>query len=97
MHCDIYKFSKKEELYAYIARPNFPDDADDMVDSLGVIPDTIRNTLGRPTFVMHLDLAKRDKLARVEKTQVLEKLHAQGYFLQWPPSEELSTEAQDAK
>lgn len=85
MHCDIYKFSKKDEMYAYIARPNFPDDVNDMVDALGVIPDDIRNTLGRPSFVMHLDLATRKHLARVNIDDVKEKLTAQGYFLQFPP------------
>lgn len=72
-------------MYAYIARPNFPDDADDMVDALGVIPDAIRNTLGHPSFVMHLDLDKRESLARVDIAQVKEKLVEQGYFLQFPP------------
>lgn len=85
MHCDIYKFSKKDEMYAYIARPNFPDDADDLVDALGVIPDQIRNTLGNPSFVMHLDLNTRESLARVDISEVKNKLVEQGYFLQFPP------------
>ncbi|HFF5092318.1 TPA: YcgL domain-containing protein, partial [Acinetobacter baumannii] len=25
MHCDIYRSSKKDEMYIYIARPNYPD------------------------------------------------------------------------
>ncbi|MGM7371905.1 YcgL domain-containing protein, partial [Acinetobacter baumannii] len=24
MHCDIYRSSKKDEMYIYIARPNYP-------------------------------------------------------------------------
>ena len=26
MHCDIYRSSKKDEMYMYIARPDYPDD-----------------------------------------------------------------------
>ncbi len=28
MHCDIYRSSKKDEMYIYIARPNYPDETE---------------------------------------------------------------------
>ena len=85
MHCDIYKFSKKSDVYCYIARPGFPDDAEELVDALEVLPKDIRNSLGRANFVMHLDLSQTPKLARVDIEEVREKLSEQGYYLQWPP------------
>lgn len=85
MHCDVYKFNKKDEMYVYIARPDYPNDINEIKDALAVIPSEIRNTLGLATFVMHIDLSTRQSLARVDINQVLEKLIEQGYFLQFPP------------
>lgn len=84
MHCDIYKFSKKDDLYVYIARPNYPNDTDEIKDWLGILPKDFRKALGRETFVMHLDLATVPKLARVNKDDVVAKLTEQGYFVQMP-------------
>ena len=84
MHCDIYKFSKRSDLYVYIARPNFPDDAEEIKDWLAILPKDFRQAIGRESFVMHLDLDKTPKLARVDKAEVLDKLNSQGYFVQMP-------------
>lgn len=84
MHCDIYKASTRDEMYAYIARPNYPNDTDTL-DPLAVLPEPVRKALGRPKFVMHLDLAQTPKLARVPIGQVLESLQSKGFFLQLPP------------
>ena len=32
MHCDIYKFPKHPDMYVYIARPDYPDDTDQIKD-----------------------------------------------------------------
>ena len=93
MHCDIYKFSKKDDLYVYIARPNYPNDTDEIRDWLSVLPKDFRQAIGRETFVMHLDLATTPKLARVNKAEVLEKLQSQGYFVQMPPEDVLLRQA----
>ena len=37
MHCDIYKFPKHNDMYVYIARPDYPDDTDEIKDWLGVL------------------------------------------------------------
>lgn len=94
MHCDIYKFSKKDDLYVYIARPDYPNDTDQLKDWLGVLPKDFRQTLGRETFVMHLDLATTEKLARVNKADVLAKLTEQGYYVQLPPQDVLLRQAE---
>lgn len=84
MHCDIYKASTRDEMYVYIARPDYPNDTDQL-NPLGVIPAALRQALGRPSFVMHLDLSVTRKLARVPVESVLASLHSQGYFVQMPP------------
>lgn len=94
MHCDVYKFSKKDDLYVYIARPNYPDDTDEIKDWLGVLPKDFRQALGRESFVMHLDLSTVPKLARVNKDDVITKLAEQGYFVQMPPEDVLLRQAQ---
>lgn len=40
MHCDIYKFSKMNDLYVYIARPDYPNDVDEIKDWLASYPKT---------------------------------------------------------
>lgn len=93
MHCDVYKFPKMSDWYVYIARPNYPDDADELKDWLGVLPSELRARLGFGTFVMHLDLAQTKKLALADIGQVKDKLVAQGYYVQAPPSEILTRQA----
>mgnify|MGYP002663228355 CR=1 FL=1 len=75
MHCDIYKFPKHDDMYVYIARPDYPDDTEEIKDWLGVLPKEFRESLGRSQFVMPLDLASTPKLARVDKEEVLTKLN----------------------
>lgn len=94
MHCDIYKFSKKSDVYVYIARPNYPNDVDEIKDWLAVLPKDFRQLLGREVFVMHLDLETTPKLAQVNKQDVIDKLTTQGYFVQMPPEDVLQRQAQ---
>jgi uncharacterized protein YcgL (UPF0745 family) len=89
MHCDIYKFPKHDDMYVYIARPDYPNDTDDIKDWLGVLPKDFRSSLGVSKFVMHLDLHSTKKLARVDKDEVMTKLESQGYFVQMPPQDVL--------
>lgn len=42
-------------------------------------------SLGRATFVMHLELAPTRKLARVNVLHVLDSLQTKGFFIQMPP------------
>lgn len=84
MHCDIYKSSKKDEMYLYIARPEQADEAQD-IDPLAVVPELLRQTFGRATFVMHLELSPARKLARVSTLHVIDSLVNKGFFIQMPP------------
>lgn len=93
MHCDVYKFPKNEGWYVYIARPDYPNDAENLKDWLGALPAAMRTKLGFGQFVMHLDLSSRQKLARADIHQVKAKLNEQGYYVQAPPSEMLAAQA----
>lgn len=93
MHCDVYKFPKNEGWYAFIARPNYPDDTDTLTDWLGVLPSDVRAKLGLGQFVMHLDLSTRDKLAGADIKVVKVKLGEQGYYVQAPPADMLLAQA----
>ncbi|KAA8735677.1 YcgL domain-containing protein [Acinetobacter qingfengensis] len=83
MHCDIYKSSKKDEMYIYIARPSFPDD--EPHETFANVPAMLMQAFGRATFVMNIKLHEQRKLARVSAIAVLEALEKQGYYVQMPP------------
>ncbi|OOR89903.1 hypothetical protein B0181_05680 [Moraxella caviae] len=93
MHCDIYKFPKNEDWYVYIARPDYPNDTDELKDWFAVLPSEIRAKLGLGQFVMHLDLASKEKLARADIEEVKAKLATQGYYVQAPPADILAAQA----
>ncbi len=84
MHCDIYKSSKKDEMYLYVARPNHPNE-DENTDPLAVLSDALRAAFGRATHVMHLELSETRKLARVNVLHVMDSLETKGFFIQMPP------------
>ena len=81
-------------MYVYIARPDYPNDTEELKDWLAVLPKDFRQKIGRETFVMHLDLATTAKLAQVNKDKVIAKLNEQGYFVQMPPQDVLLRQAQ---
>lgn len=83
MHCDIYRSSKKEEMYIYIACDPKQEQTDE--DPLANVPEAIQKAFGRPTFVMRLELTASRKLARVNVLHVMDSLTTKGFFLQMPP------------
>jgi uncharacterized protein len=86
MHCDIYRSSKKDEMYLYIARPDYSAESDSSeLDPLEIVPEVLRHAFGRATFVMHLELSETRRLARVNVLHVLDSLQTKGFFIQMPP------------
>lgn len=83
MHCDIYRSSKKDEMYLYVAREAQQDV--DHTQALDILPDAMQTAFGRATFVMHLELSEERKLARVNVLHVMDSLQTRGYFIQMPP------------
>jgi uncharacterized protein YcgL (UPF0745 family) len=73
--CWIYRSSRKDEMYLYLA-------AEDTFDQ---VPDVLLQRFGRPQLVMQLDLTPGRRLARAETAAVIAALREQGFFLQMPP------------
>jgi uncharacterized protein YcgL (UPF0745 family) len=72
----VYRSKVKDQMYLYIS----------IKDDFSVVPEKLLKMFGMPEFALQLNLAKRNKLARVELTEVKKALAEQGYFLQMPPS-----------
>lgn len=87
MHCSIYKSSKKDEMYLYLARPEATENEAEAeaLNPLDVLPEAMRTAFGRATFVMHLELSENRKLARVNVLHVMDSIQNKGFFLQVPP------------
>lgn len=72
--CDVYRSSKKEELYVYVERKR----------GLSCLPEQLLELFGKPTLVLTLMLSPDKPLARVPVQKVLEALEDKGYYLQLP-------------
>ncbi len=75
MLASVYRSKAKDQMYLYLANK----------DDFSSVPDALLKIFGQPEFSMQLNLAKRQKLARVELSDVLEAMNEQGYYLQMPP------------
>lgn len=78
MKCKVWKSSRKEYTYIYLA-PGM--DFDDL-------PSSLRDVFGEPEFVMGLDFTPTRRLAYADASVVRENLSEQGYHLQLPPQED---------
>ena len=75
MQCEIYKSSKKEQMYLYVTKPFDEDD----------LPDALVDLFGKLTFVMDLEITSSTKLAKEDVAEVIEGLEEKGFYLQMPP------------
>lgn len=80
MKCYIYKSSKKDQLYLYLPKK----------DDFEAIPPILMDTMGKPEFVMELELTAERKLARADAVEVLAGLQEKGFYLQMPPKDPLA-------
>ena len=76
MLCEIYKGSKKAEMYLYVP----------LNKGLKDVPEILLESFGELELVMKLELTKSRKLARVDVATVLDELQQKGFYLQVPPS-----------
>ncbi|NHB59500.1 YcgL domain-containing protein [Acinetobacter shaoyimingii] len=84
MLCEIYKSSKKDEMYLYV--PFIEQiEGQEPVDPLSVLSDALRQAFGRATFVMKLELHENRKLARANVLHVMDSIQNRGFFIQMPP------------
>jgi len=76
MNTYIYKSSKKDELYLYLAKK----------DDFSNVPQALYDSMGKePIFVMEIELSPEKQLAREDVTKVIHSLQTQGYHMQMPP------------
>ena len=73
--CWIYKSSKKDEMYLYLARQ----------DDFEVVPSELMKRFGQAQLVMELELSPDKKLARENTLVVINNLLENGFHLQLPP------------
>lgn len=73
--CWIYRSSKKDEMYLYLARQ----------DAFEDIPEALLQRFGTPLLVMELELHPDRHLAREDVNKVIGNLRSIGYHLQMPP------------
>ncbi len=88
----IYRSSKKEELYLFLAEE----------DNFDVIPPEVMKAFGAPKKAMELEVKPGMKMARSKPEEVIANLRERGFHLQMPPpthelvEEVLSREAKKA-
>jgi hypothetical protein len=73
--CDIFKGSKKEEAYLYVARD----------EGVALVPLELLDRLGELELVTTIMLDRTRKLARADACRVMSDIHEKGFYLQLPP------------
>jgi len=74
MNCYIYRCSRKQDLYIYLAEE----------DDFSKVPAEIMRGLGITEFSMELELTADKKLARENVVTVIKNLEQNGFHLQLP-------------
>lgn len=74
MQCYVYRSSKKDGLYVYLAEE----------DGLSQLPEPVLHQLGEPELAMTIDLATRTSLGHENIDVVRENLKEQGFHVQMP-------------
>ena len=73
--CDIYRTSKRQEMYLYVARE----------DGLKRVPESLLLQFSEPSLVTTLVLSESRKLGRADVLQVMSDIADKGFYLQMPP------------
>ncbi len=76
--CDVYKSSKKENLYIYVVSD----------DGLSRVPEELLAQFGNPEKALTFTLTKDRSLAKEDPETVITNLNEQGYHLQLPPADD---------
>ena len=74
MTCYIYRCSRKEDMYIYLAEK----------DDFSRVPAEIMRSLGKTELAMELELTADKKLAREDASAVINNLETNGFHLQLP-------------
>jgi uncharacterized protein YcgL (UPF0745 family) len=81
MHCFVYASQRKADTYVWLDRK----------DHFDALPASLSLMLGELRFVLEVELHAERRLPREDTEVVLEHLRTQGWHLQLPPQETLST------
>ncbi|MWJ27781.1 hypothetical protein GPM19_06100 [Halomonas sp. ZH2S] len=76
--CEIFKSSRKEEMYLYV----------DKRKGLGEVPDGLLEQFGKPVPYLTMILRPTTTLARAKAVDVMAKIEEQGFYFQMPPAKE---------
>lgn len=74
MQCYVYRSSKKDGLYVYLADE----------DGLSQLPEPVLRQLGEPELAMSVDLATRTSLGHENIDEVRKNLEERGFHVQMP-------------
>ena len=74
MNCFIYRCSRKQDLYIYLAEK----------DDFTMVPGEVMRGLGITEFSMELEITPVSKLAREDASAVVRNLEENGFHLQLP-------------
>ena len=77
MPCYVYKGSKREGLYIYLATQDTSN-----------LPETLLNSLGSLTLALQFELTADKKLHKEDAAKVIESIQTQGYHVQVPDTVE---------
>lgn len=77
MQAYVYKSLRKPDTYVYLRKR----------DDFAVLPPPVLAPLGELAFVLEFTLSPTRKLARAEAAVVMANLQAQGFHLQFPPTQ----------
>ena len=76
--CHVYRSSRKENLYIYVAAS----------EGFDRVPKELMVQFGEPERALSLLLTPEKRLAREDPVIVIENLKAKGYLLQLPPADD---------
>ncbi|MDP6969757.1 MAG: YcgL domain-containing protein [Gammaproteobacteria bacterium] len=74
--CSIYRSSKKDEMYLYVAKAK----------GLIEVPDALLKMFGKAQHSMDMLLTADKTLARADAVEILNAITEKGYYLQMPPA-----------
>ena len=76
--CEIFKSSRKEQMYLYVEK----------LKGLDAVPEVLMESFGKPVPVLTMILTEDKTLAQVAAADVMEAIRVQGFYLQMPPAKE---------
>ncbi|MGR4068897.1 YcgL domain-containing protein [Halomonas sp. LR3S48] len=76
--CEIYKSSRREEMYLYV----------DKRQGLTEVPEALLDRFGKPVLTMTLILTPEKKLARAQVSEVMAAIRDKGFYFQMPPAKD---------